>query len=113
MIQLNDMREDMFTEGLIRFLEMIGEQVGLAVRNALIHTRLKESLEKIKVLQGLLPICAQCKKIRDREGAWHQLEVYVRDHSQAEFTHGFCPDCAREALRQAGLKNDSEQRDRG
>ena len=48
---------------------------------------------QVKVLDGLLPICASCKKIRDAEGSWRQVEAYIRDHSSAEFTHSVCPDC--------------------
>jgi PAS domain-containing protein len=55
---------------------------------------LQEALAQVKTLSGLLPICASCKKIRDDRGYWTQVEVYVRDHSQAEFTHSICPDCA-------------------
>jgi PAS domain S-box-containing protein len=47
-------------------------------------------------LEGLLPICASCKKIRDDKGAWHQLEAYLKDHSGVEFTHGICSDCSKE-----------------
>jgi PAS domain S-box-containing protein len=54
---------------------------------------LKEALSSIKTLSGLIPICAACKKIRDDYGYWTQLEVYLRDHSEAEFSHGICPDC--------------------
>lgn len=95
LIQLNDRRREMFTENLIFFMEMIGEHIGLAVHNSLIHTRLKTSLEEIKILQGIIPICARCKKIRDDKGYWQQVEVYVRDHSEANFSHSICPDCAR------------------
>ena len=56
---------------------------------------LQEALARVKTLSGLLPICASCKKIRDDKGYWHQVEVYVRDHSEAEFTHGLCPDCLK------------------
>ena len=56
---------------------------------------LREALAKIKTLSGFLPICASCKKIRDDEGYWHQIESYIRDHSEAEFSHGICPACAR------------------
>ena len=55
---------------------------------------LKKAMSKIKMLSGLLPICASCKRIRDKKGNWHQLETYIRDHSKAEFTHGICPECA-------------------
>jgi hypothetical protein len=45
-------------------------------------------------LRGLLPICSSCKKIRDDQGYWTQLETYIHQHSEADFTHGLCPDCA-------------------
>lgn len=54
---------------------------------------LQSSLNKIKTLQGLLPICAWCKKVRTDEGYWMQIEAYVAEHTQAEFTHGICPEC--------------------
>jgi two-component system, response regulator PdtaR len=63
-------------------------------RDKLVH-ELQDALAKVKMLSGLLPICASCKKIRDDQGYWKQIEVYIRDHSEAEFTHGLCPDCAR------------------
>ncbi len=55
---------------------------------------LQQALAEVKTLSGLLPICASCKKIRDDKGYWNQIEVYIRDHSQAEFSHGLCPECA-------------------
>ncbi|MBU1056392.1 MAG: PAS domain S-box protein [Proteobacteria bacterium] len=51
--------------------------------------------EKLKILRGLLPICANCKKIRDDKGSWNQIETYIKNHSEAEFTHGICQDCAK------------------
>ena len=56
---------------------------------------LRNALSNVKTLSGLLPICASCKKIRDDSGYWNQIESFVRDHSQAEFSHGICPDCMR------------------
>jgi PAS domain S-box-containing protein len=56
---------------------------------------LKEALANVKTLRGLIPICASCKKIRDDKGYWRQVEVYVRDHSEAEFSHGVCPECMK------------------
>lgn len=56
---------------------------------------LRRSIEKIKVLSGLLPICASCKKIRDDKGYWSQVETYIEQHSDAQFSHGLCPDCAK------------------
>ncbi len=56
---------------------------------------LKEAFANVKTLRGLIPICASCKKIRDDKGYWRQVEVYVRDRSEAEFSHGICPDCMK------------------
>lgn len=55
---------------------------------------LTEALARVKTLSGLLPICASCKKIRDDKGYWQQVETYIRQRSEADFTHGICPDCA-------------------
>jgi PAS domain S-box-containing protein len=55
---------------------------------------LKTTLDNVKILSGLLPICASCKKIRDYKGQWHPLEVYLRNHSEATLTHEFCVECA-------------------
>ena len=54
---------------------------------------LRKALDHIRTLQGILPICSFCKKIRDDQGYWRQVEVYIRDHSDADFSHGICPDC--------------------
>lgn len=54
---------------------------------------LEDALANLKVLRGFIPICASCKKIRNDSGYWQQLEVYMRDHSEAQFSHGVCPDC--------------------
>jgi len=56
---------------------------------------LQDALRKVKTLRGLLPICASCRKIRDDQGYWTSVEAYILEHSDAEFTHGICPDCAR------------------
>ena len=55
---------------------------------------LKMALVKIKQLSGLIPICASCKKIRDDKGYWNQLETYIKEHSEADFTHSICPECS-------------------
>ena len=56
---------------------------------------LQNALTQVKTLSGLIPICAHCKKIRDDSGYWHQIEAYVRDHSEADFSHSLCPDCCK------------------
>jgi len=54
---------------------------------------LRQALEQIRTLHGIIPICASCKRIRNDSGYWEQVEVYVREHTEAEFSHGLCPDC--------------------
>ncbi|MBF0559178.1 MAG: response regulator [Nitrospirae bacterium] len=56
---------------------------------------LRNALDKVKLLSGMLPICASCKKIRNDQGYWEQVEVFIRDHSEAEFSHGICPECVK------------------
>jgi len=56
---------------------------------------LRRALDGIKVLRGLIPICGSCKRIRDDDGYWNEIESYVRDHSEAEFSHGLCEQCAK------------------
>jgi PAS domain S-box-containing protein len=74
----------------------------LAERNA--------ALERVRLLSGLLPICAACKKIRDDEGDWHQVESYISEHSQAKFSHGMCPDCGKQYYGELWLQTSKEIR---
>ncbi len=60
-----------------------------------LFTDLRKALAKIKILTGLLPMCAWCKKVRDDAGYWKKVETYVQEHSDASFTHGICPDCLK------------------
>ena len=60
------------------------------------NARLCHALAEIKTLSGLLPICSKCKKIRDDQGYWQLVEVYIQDRADVEFSHGICPDCAEE-----------------
>jgi len=57
--------------------------------------KLNKALEEVKTLSGFLPICASCKKIRDDRGYWNQIEAYISAHSEAEFSHGICPECCK------------------
>ena len=78
----------------------VGERV-IELQTALADRvkKLEEALVKIRTLQGLLPICSYCKKIRNDQDYWEQIETYVADHSQAEFTHGICPDCLEKHIK--------------
>ena len=91
----SDMRQiTLFMDSMWRILKQrrTGDE-----REKLIQ-ELQQALAEIKALSGLLPICASCKKIRDDKGYWNQIEAYISAHSQAEFTHGICPDCAEKAM---------------
>jgi hypothetical protein len=63
----------------------------------------RRAFAEVKILQGLLRICAECKRIADKQGNWQRLEEYVSDNSQATFTHSYCPECARKLLEDSGL----------
>lgn len=82
-----------------RTLENVIEGAVITFVDITERKRAEEALQKaqddIRTLQGILPICSSCKKILDDKGLWTQVEVYVRDHSQAEFSHGICPDCMK------------------
>jgi PAS domain S-box-containing protein len=79
-----------------KFVGFIGSCIDIhdtvLARNILREMRENE----LKTLRGLLPICVKCKKIRDDEGYWNQIEIYLKKHADVDFTHGFCPDCMKE-----------------
>jgi hypothetical protein len=60
------------------------------------HGRLQKALDEVRTLRGIVPICSNCKKVRDDRGFWNQVEKYVSDHTEAKFSHGICPDCVKE-----------------
>jgi len=94
------------------------EKANLGLRNEIMERKraekekeklisdLQENLQKVKLLSGLLPICAHCKKIRDDKGYWNQIESYIRDHSGAEFSHGICPECERKYFQDIDVYDD-------
>lgn len=73
------------------------------VREREVAQELRRALSEVKVLESFLPICAKCKKIRDENGEWQQLESYISKHSNTQFSHGYCKECARQAMEEAGL----------
>jgi len=80
------------------------ELIIILVRNLEIkNDAINDALSDIKILKGLLPICASCKKIRDTKGSWNQIECYITDHSEAEFTHSICPDCYKKLMDELNL----------
>ncbi len=70
---------------------------------------LEEALTKVKTLNGLLPICCSCKKIRDDDGYWNQIETYMTEHSEIEFSHSICPDCAQKLYPEYYDKSEKEK----
>jgi PAS domain S-box-containing protein len=89
-------------DDLLAMMAAIGGQIGqFTARKRIEEERerlireLRDALANIKTLRGLVPICATCKKIRDDKGYWGQIEDFIRAHSEASFTHGICPECAR------------------
>ncbi len=88
-----------------------GENRGIRGSNRDI-TDTKAIQEELKVLKGFLSICASCKMIRDKNGNWTQIEEYIREHSEAEFSHGICPECAQKMYPEIYQRiQDKKQRD--
>jgi response regulator RpfG family c-di-GMP phosphodiesterase len=83
-----------FDSSELRARIKVGERILDLQRNLLLRVEeLEEALSRVKQLQGLLPICSYCKKIRDDQNYWQQVESYISNHSEAQFSHGICPDC--------------------
>ncbi len=83
--------------------ELKESEIELKRRNDLVkeqRDQLESALNRIKQLEGIIPICSYCKKIRDKENSWLQLEAYISQHSDAVFSHGMCPDCFEEQVKQ-------------
>jgi hypothetical protein len=72
---------------------LISEEKIISDNNKILIDKLQNSLDEIKTLSGLLPICSACKKIRDDDGYWKQIEHYISEYTEARFTHSICPDC--------------------
>lgn len=140
LLQLNDKRKDCFTLEFISFLETLAQGIGVALIRIQddaarkkseeelrlktlelekVNRELQTSLDNVKTLNGLLPICSSCKKIRDDKGYWQQIESYVTHRSDAQFSHGICDECAerlygnqewyRKARHNKGIEQDLEQ----
>ena len=84
-----------FDSGELRARVEVGRRM-LVTQDALAAkvSELSEALSQIRTLRGILPICMNCKRIRNDQGYWSQVEVYIRAHTEADFTHGLCPACA-------------------
>lgn len=106
---IHDKMFDMESKTVVSQYEMVDKQTSavqdtdpLVIENIRLYELAKERAEKLekalnelKILRGIIPICSHCKKIRNDGGYWEQVESYISQHTEAEFTHGICPDCAR------------------
>lgn len=92
-ICLFDTRENAFSGPVMRLMEEFSEIITGHLSLIAKNTQLEATLKEVRTLQGLIPICANCKKIRDDKGFWQKVEVYLEEHSNARFTHGLCEDC--------------------
>jgi PAS domain S-box-containing protein len=82
-------------QGILVTLRDASERIKAEREREKLIEDLEDALEKIRTLKGLLPICAFCKKIRDDQGYWEKVETYIEAHSDAEFSHSICPECAK------------------
>jgi PAS domain S-box-containing protein len=83
-----------FSNEAQEFMGYVGSCIDITDNVELTALLLKIQGTELKTLRGLLPICANCKRIRDEKGHWSRIEVYIRERSEADFSHGICPDCA-------------------
>lgn len=74
---------------------LLGRSIRYAIERQKLLIQLEQSAKEIKTLRGFLPICANCKKIRDDKGYWTQIETYISSRTEAEFSHGICPECSK------------------
>lgn len=94
--------------GMVVNLTDITERKKLEEEQEKLVHELQNALAKVKILSGLLPICAHCKNIRDDKGYWNKIESYIHQRSEAEFSHGICPECAKKFYPDFDLNDDSE-----
>ena len=95
--------------GIIEYFQDITELKRMEITKSYLILVLEESLKEANLLSGFIPICASCKKIRNDEGFWDQIEQYISEHSQAKFTHSICPNCAKKLYPELYLSKDKEK----
>lgn len=98
-------KEGMLITGILRD---VTERKQVEEEREKLIVQLQKALTEVKTLSGLLPICAHCKNIRDDKGYWSKIETYIHKHSDAEFSHGICPECAKKFYPDFDLNDDSE-----
>lgn len=93
--KMNEVLEERIKERTKELVNEVAERTRYALERDKVILDLQDAQNQIKTLTGLLPICASCKKIRNTEGDWEQLEAYIHEHSGADFTHSICPQCVK------------------
>ena len=89
-------KEEVTGSLLVRSILYAIERKKMMVEREKLRQDLEDALEQVKLLSGFLPICCSCKKIRDDKGYWQQIELYISTHSDVQFSHGICEECAKE-----------------
>jgi len=89
------MRTAALMEGIDRLRQEVAQRRGAEADRDKMVRELQHALSEVKTLRGLLPMCCNCKKIRDNQGLWNEIEQYILQHSEAQLTHGICPDCVK------------------
>ena len=106
---------DLYDQTDLEVMVLVADQVASAIehkradeeRRQLIQ-ELQSALEEIKTLQGILPVCSHCMKVRDDQGYWNQIDAYIQQHSDAKISHGICPQCAKELYPDLPLYDDDD-----
>jgi GAF domain-containing protein len=90
---------EIYEKLIVNFRDIVQSHLELLYMNRELgeeNKRFSDYLDEIKILRGIVPICSFCKKIRDAEGKWGNIETFISNHSEAKFSHGFCPECGKE-----------------
>jgi len=93
-----DRKPRVLNENQLKALKTLGRQVMTLMETRRVSAALAESMERVKILRGMIPVCSYCKRIREDDGDWSRIEDYVRAHSEAEFNYGACEECSKKVV---------------
>lgn len=112
-ITVDPLFEDGEMVGAVHIARDITKRIQIQNERERLFYKLQDALDNVKKLSGLLPICAQCKKIRDDKGYWKQIEDYITEHSEAKFSHGLCRECSDRLYADEDWYNEMKQEKKG